>query len=130
MKKGNKARMSSMPVASILRLTKAFSEGRRKHGGDLGWRTEGRKASECFDAIMRHAFAWWEGEDYDDDGEMLDVLLCKHHIEAVASTALILLDAIETCSLYDDRPTTSQPGWLRRLNEELDRMEQKHGQDA
>jgi hypothetical protein len=50
-----------------------------------------------FDALQRHAWAWWDGEDRDTDSG-------RHHLAHVAANALILLWYALVTKGTDDRP--------------------------
>ena len=49
------------------------------------------------DALLRHAFAWWEGEDIDPDSGL-------SHITKAIATLVVLRDAMLQNMCTDDRP--------------------------
>lgn len=54
--------------------------------------------SLSFDALCRHLFAWWHGEDIDPETG-------SHHLDAVSFHALVLRDFVDRgYDQFDDRP--------------------------
>lgn len=74
----------------------AFAEGDSKYGG-YNWRIAGVRASVYYSALMRHMKKWWNGQWADPKTQV------PHLANAVACLGIIV-DAIETDKLVDDRP--------------------------
>lgn len=89
-----KARYDLIPPEAIEALAQLYSIGAVKYG-DRNWE-QGMKWGRVFAAMMRHAWAWFRGEKYDQtDGQ--------HHLIAVAWNAFSLY-TYETRGLgLDDR---------------------------
>ena len=76
------------------------------------------RASVYYDALMRHAMAWWEGEDLDPDSGM-------SHITKAIATLVVLRDAMIQDKFTDDRPPRSAP-FLPALNDTAAALRAKH----
>lgn len=64
--KGQKpAQLSYLPFDSLAEVSKVYQYGASKYARD-NWK-KGYKWSLNFDAMMRHMFAFWEGEDLDPE---------------------------------------------------------------
>jgi hypothetical protein len=85
-----------IPLAPLAYLARVFEHGAAKYG-PFNWRETGVKASVYISAILRHLFAWTEGEDLDPDSG-------KPHLAHVMASCCILLDAYLSGKLIDDRP--------------------------
>lgn len=96
-----KAPMSTVPAGVMAELGTAMLEGAAKYGRH-NYRAVGVRASVYYDALMRHAFAWWEGEDIDPDSGM-------SHVTKAIATLVVLRDAMMQGKLEDDRPPRSAP---------------------
>lgn len=113
-----KVSITKLPMVAILHGAHAMMNGASKYG-PYNWRGNKVVASIYVDAAMRHLAAWYEGEELAADSK------CHHLGHAIASEA-ILLDAMETGNLADDRPhggKTSEV--LARLNEILKKGQPK-----
>jgi hypothetical protein len=88
-----KISLSQIPTTALAHLSIALQHGNSKHHG---WQGKKVKASTYIDAILRHVFAFAEGEDLDPESSM-------HHLGAVMGNCSILLDAIEVGNFADDR---------------------------
>lgn len=101
-KKGTKlARVDLMPPRAVLEVAEHFGRGAAKyttpdHDGSRNWE-KGYNWSLSYAALMRHALAWWDGEDMDPE-------LQSHHMAAVAFHALVLLENRRINPQFDDRP--------------------------
>jgi hypothetical protein len=95
-KKGKKlARMSLIPGEALFRLAEVYGIGEQKYASH-NWRRGGIEFSALFDAMIRHAYQWLEGEEVDPDGQK--------HLASVAWMAFALLTLSETHPEDDDRP--------------------------
>jgi len=78
---GGKARYDLIPPEALHQLALLYGKGAAKYG-DRNWE-KGLPWGRVFAALMRHAWAWWRGEDNDpEDGQ--------HHLIAVAWNAFSL----------------------------------------
>lgn len=97
----------SSPV--LMEIGLAMLEGDRKYGGH-NYRVAGVRASVYYDALMRHAMSWWEGEDIDPDSGL-------NHITKALSTLTVLRDAMLNDMWTDDRPPkVKNQNWVKDLN--------------
>lgn len=90
-----KAPLSLAPVTAIKEMALAFFLGKTKYGR-TNWRATPVYAHVYFEAMLRHAYRWWEGNDYDpEDGtpELGNALACL----------AIIIDARVCGTLIDDR---------------------------
>lgn len=98
-----------IPPSALLHLGQAMANGEAKYGL-MNWREDRVSASTYYDAaVARHFPAWWDGEDYAGDSGV-------HHLAHVMACCAILIDAIETGMLNDDRPIKGNlPELIARL---------------
>ncbi len=113
----SKAPMSTVSAAVLMEVGVAMLEGASKYGRH-NYRAAGVRASVYYDALMRHAMAWWEGEDLDPDSGM------SHFTNAIA-TLVVLRDAMIQDKFTDDRPPRSAP-FLPALNDTAAALLVKH----
>jgi len=93
--KGQKpAQLSYLPFDSLAEVSKVYQYGASKYARD-NWK-KGYKWSLNFDAMMRHMFAFWEGEDLDPESG------CAH-VGHAAWHALTLLWFMQHYKEGDDR---------------------------
>lgn len=102
-----KAPMSTVSAAVLAEVGVAMLEGAAKYGRH-NYRAAGVRASVYYDALQRHAMAWWEGQDIDPASGM-------HHITKAISTLVVLRDAMIQGMVTDDRPPPSAE-FYDRLN--------------
>lgn len=88
--------LSLFPDTARIAGAMAFLEGKEKYGR-YNYRVVGVKSSVYVEALERHMTAWWNGEDIDEKSGL------NHLWKAIACVA-ILIDAMETGMLTDDRP--------------------------
>lgn len=94
--KGSKlARYDLIPAGPLEALARHYGIGCRKYA-DRNWE-RGYKWSLSFAAMMRHAWAFWRGEEIDAETQ-------SPHLAAVAWHALALLEFCRTKRDHDDRP--------------------------
>lgn len=86
-----------VPPALLLHVSGAMADGAAKYG-PFNWREHPVRLTVYVEAAMRHLLAYLDGEDCARDSKRL-------HIAHVAACMAILLDALETGNLVDDRPT-------------------------
>lgn len=85
-----------VPTKPIAIVAWVMKQGEKKYGA-FNWRKTKVNASTYISATHRHFHAWVEGENIDPDSGL-------HHLAHVAANMFVLLDAIITRSLIDDRP--------------------------
>ena len=89
-----KLRYDLIPVYPLERVAEVYTIGAQKYG-DRNWEL-GIKWGRIFGALLRHAFAWWSGEQFDkEDGQ--------HHLASVVWAALTLMEYEKTHPELDDR---------------------------
>lgn len=94
--KGSKmARYDLLPPEALKTLAELYGRGAEKYA-DHNWR-RGYDWSLSFAALQRHAWQFWNGEDYDDSTG-------APHMAAVAFHALSLITFMAEQRDYDDRP--------------------------
>lgn len=97
--KGSKlARMDLLPGDALIAVAEHFGKGAAKYE-DRNWE-KGYAWHLSFAAMQRHAWAYWQGEDIDEETGDL-------HIQAVAWHALVLLAFALRGAGTDDRPQSS-----------------------
>ena len=88
---------AAIPPVAILELGRAMHFGAVIKGyGRFNWRDKSVTTSVYTDAIDRHLLAFRDGEDIASDSAV-------HHLAHVMAGCAILLDAIHTGKLNDDR---------------------------
>lgn len=97
-----------IPPAALIHLGRAMQNGAVKYGR-MNWRTNSVAATIYYDAVLRHMLAWLDGEDIAEDSGV-------HHLAHAMAGIAIVLDALETGNLIDDRPTK---GAVPRMIKEL-----------
>jgi hypothetical protein len=60
-----KLRFSLLPIEAVMELLKAYEYGAKKYS-DNNWK-KGLPFSTVFNALLRHVWAWWRGEDRDPE---------------------------------------------------------------
>lgn len=94
--KGQKlARFDLLPGDALEALAEHYGRGAAKYA-DRNWEL-GYDWHLCFAAMQRHLWAWWQGEDYDEESTSL-------HITAATWHALALLTFQLRSLGTDDRP--------------------------
>lgn len=76
-----KERFDLLPPEALFALAQLYTRGAAKYAA-RGWE-EGMDWSRCFGSLMRHAWKWLRGEDYDEETG-------AHHMVAVAWNAFAL----------------------------------------
>lgn len=94
-----KAGMSMVPSCVLAEIGVAMTEGGLKYG-KFNFRASKIRSSVYYDAVLRHLFSFWEGEDIDPDSG-----LC-HLTKAIASL-VVWRDAMMQGMMIDDRPPCS-----------------------
>lgn len=84
-----------LPTEPLRETAVAMKHGADKYGR-FNWRQTKVLASVYHGAILRHLFAWADGEDDDPESG-------APHLAHIAANAMILRDALKSGSLIDDR---------------------------
>lgn len=116
-----KAALSCVPLPGLLEGSLAMMEGAMKYGRH-NYRDAGIRYSVYFDAMVRHLFAWFEGEDRAEDSGV-------HHLGHVIAGAAILLDDILSAKPKgnDDRPpSTHAPDWMPEFNRRVAELKKRY----
>jgi hypothetical protein len=101
------------PSTALLHGSHAMMNGASKYG-PYNWREKKVRASIYLDALERHVMAWKEREEIAEDSGV-------HHLGHALACVAIIIDAMETGNLLDDRPKNGN-GTLKlltRLNETI-----------
>jgi hypothetical protein len=103
-----KVSLSTIPSAALVHCALAMTDGARKYG-KYNWRESAVEAEIYVDAALRHITSWYDGEDNAADSGV-------HHLGHAMACLAIVLDAMETGNLMDDRP---EPGVMANLLERM-----------
>ena len=104
-----KVQLNLVPPASIIYQALAMEDGSRKYG-PFNWRKNKVITSIYVAAALRHIHQYYDGEDNAQDSG-------KPHLGHALACLGIIVDALETGNLIDDRPT---PGAASRLIADLE----------
>ena len=95
-----KARFDLMPPEALEAVANVFTIGASKYSA-RNWE-KGMSWGRVFAAMMRHAWAWWRGEERDpSDGQ--------HHLDSVIWCAMVLRTYVERRVGIDDRFGDEEP---------------------
>ena len=89
-----KLRFDLLPVRALEQVAEIYTYGATKYD-DNNWR-RGLQWGRVFGALMRHMWAFWRGEDVDEESGL-------PHLAHAAWGCLTLLDYMETHRELDDR---------------------------
>lgn len=107
------------PPSATLYGTLGCLDGALKYGR-TNWRAAGVRTSIYYDALMRHTFAYFEGENIDPDSGL-------PHLAHILACAAILVDAEAAGKLTDDRMIYGgYRNLVDRLTPEVARLKEKH----
>ena len=106
-----KVNLHLVPPASIFYQALAMEDGATKYG-PYNWRSNKVIATIYIDAAMRHLQQWLDGEENASDSK-------KPHLAHALASIGIIVDALETGNLVDNRPA---PGAMSKL---VERWEKK-----
>jgi len=91
---GGKPRMDLLSAISLEEIAKVMTVGAKKYG-DHNWRG-GILWSRVFGALLRHAFAYWRGEDKDPETGL-------SHMAHCGCCVMFLLEYAHSHKELDDR---------------------------
>ena len=87
-----------VPPALVLGAAKALGEGAAKYG-PYNWRSTRVEAMTYVGAMLRHIAAYLDGEDIDPESST-----GKTHLDGIAGSLAVLMDATYSGYLDDNRP--------------------------
>ncbi len=90
--------LSLVPPSSVIHEATAMENGAAKYG-PYNWREKKVRARVYVAAAMRHLAEYLDGADYSSDTSPP-----VHHLAHAKACCGIVLDALETGNLVDDRP--------------------------
>lgn len=119
----HKIPLSLWPPAATVYGALGLADGAAKYGRN-NWRKDGVIASIYVDALLRHVFAWFEGEEYDTESGV------PHLGHALANLA-ILIDAQLCGKLVDDRNADGAytTKWLAEMTGKLPKQREQENND-
>jgi len=91
-----KPSLRHLPPSALFYEGRVMDSGAAKYG-PFNWGEAGVVASVYFDAISRHLFAWYTGEEIDPESG-------QPHMAHIRACAGIIIDCTEIDNLKDDRP--------------------------
>jgi len=91
---GEKERFDLIPAQPLIELAKIYTYGAKKYE-DNNWR-KGVAWGRIFGALMRHLWAFWRGEDLDQESGL-------PHLAHAAWGCFTLLEYMNTQKTLDDR---------------------------
>ena len=106
-----KVPMDLVPATSVIYQALAMRDGARKYG-PYNWRQNKVRADIYIAAAKRHLDSWHNGEEKTRDSNV-------PHLGCVLACIGILVDAIETGNLIDNRPTPAPIGDILERYEEV-----------
>jgi len=87
---GDKLRMDLVPIPAIKAMAMGFGYGAKKYG-EWNWRYFKKEDwKRLYAACLRHLFAWWEGEEIDEESELHHLVLATCEIAML--TSLVVFD--------------------------------------
>ena len=100
---GDKIRTDLYPVASFLGTCRVLTHGAKKYAA-RNWE-KGILFGRVYGALLRHFFAWWNGEDVDPESG-------EHHLDHAGCCVAFLQHYAKNPGSYakfDDRPKQAVP---------------------
>ena len=84
-----------VPVLPLLSMGRVMTLGAKKYG-PMNWRQDPIQADTYFDAMIRHLFSWWVGQEIDGESG-------ESHLAHIMACCAILMDAKRHATLEDNR---------------------------
>lgn len=97
---GTKPRTDLLPVYPMIEEAKVLAYGAEKYNA-RNWEA-GFDWSRAYGALLRHLFAFWQGEDIDPESGL-------HHLAHARCELDFLFEFTRTHKEFDDRPQTNTP---------------------
>lgn len=114
-----KVDLSLLPPAGVIHAAHAMMDGAVKYG-PYNWRQKKVRARVYIAAARRHLDSYLDGEETAADSDV-------HHLGHAIACCAIILDAMESGTLVDDRPL---PGSAARLLARLEETIQRRAAPA
>nr|WP_220446020.1 dATP/dGTP diphosphohydrolase domain-containing protein [Novosphingobium umbonatum] len=92
-----KPSLALVPGAAMVEMAGVFELGAKKYG-PFNWRETKVEAMTYVNATLRHLLSWLDGEDTDPESS-------KSHLGHAMASLGIVIDAMHTNQLIDNRPT-------------------------
>lgn len=86
-----------LPLYLLWEVDLVLKHGANKYGVNNWKRKEGFKYSRCYNALLRHMFAWWDGQDKDHETGL-------NHLAHAMCNLLFLMYHSSFNPNADDRP--------------------------
>lgn len=96
--------ISCIPPIALIYEGEVMKRGAEKYG-PFNWQDTTVDIVTYYDALMRHAFLYYTGQNIDPESGL-------PHMAHIRACAGILLDAKESNKLFDNRPVTSSVEFL------------------
>lgn len=100
---GGKPTFELLPLELLSDVNLVLQHGAQKYGVNNWIRPDGFKLSRCYNALLRHLFAWWRGEDKDPDTGI-------SHLAHAACNLLFMMYHFKNNKTADDRPVRTEQG--------------------
>ena len=116
-----KSALSVVSLPPIYEMALAMMEGALKYGRH-NYRKAGVRYSVYFDAMIRHLFAWYEGQNRAEDSGV-------HHLGHAMACCSILLDDIlahESIGIDDRPPVVHDDEWLAKFNSRVAELKERY----
>lgn len=114
---------NDVPAIVMAELGVAMHEGARKYGA-YNYRQTAIRASDYYDATMRHLKQWWElGEDVDPTCGI-------SHITKAIAALTVLRDCQINGMVKDDRPPPVNAGHWAALERAVQKLREQHQTEA
>jgi len=111
-----KVQLNLVPASSIIYQALAMQDGAAKYGA-YNWRENRVISSIYIAAAIRHLQQWQDGEENASDSQ-------KPHLGHALACIGIIVDALESGNLIDDRPL---PGPASKLIERWEKLQKPAG---
>jgi hypothetical protein len=114
-----KLRYSLLPIYPLKVVCGVFMYGAKKYT-DENWR-KGFSWRRTYDALMRHITAWFDGEEFDEEGQP--------HLGCAVCNLFFLIEFSITHREMDDRPKIMEMGHGNTIERRSDTEEKRISED-
>lgn len=94
-----KVRFDLIPARPLFEIAEILTFGAKKYG-DRNWES-GFRWGRLFAACMRHLWAWWGGEEFDQESG-------RSHLAHAACCLVMLMETVHRFPEHDDRKEPKQ----------------------
>jgi len=108
-----KWRFSLFPFDALRAVANVLEHGARKYA-EWNWLDIPDSRERCLNSLMRHTFAWWQGETW-DFGTPEEPGTGERHLACMACNVIFLL-TLEIRGKIDSEPRV-QPDWWRAVGD-------------